>query len=494
MSASSGTCDTHGSGDARNCLGFAIDEVGVGTLSGQRVSRPGRARAEHKQTVTYASSVDPWHAPANQVTDEEQAGLDIVYSSGITRGLPAIVPVSMLYGTPADAAAEIAYLEARGYAIGHVEMGEEPDGQYVLPEDYGALYLQWAAALHAVDPTLQLGGPVFQGSNGDVQTWPDAYGNVSWLNRFLNYLSAHGALGELAFMSFEHYPFGGCSTNYERNLLAEPALVSGIVKTWKQDGLPAGTPLLVTESNYAANTTAEFQAHRRRAVVRRRGRRFRGERGVGLLPLRIRARSALQLRALSQRLGFVGSCGTRPSNYTIAAPASQYFAAQLLTQQWAEPVDADAHRLSLDEQHPRCAQAPDRRRARRAAARRTVGRDAGQQRSGNAYTVSLSLQRSERHAALRIARASELLSPAQYVWHSNGPNGYPSPDGPLAATSLSRRRERDLHVAGRLDNRVARHAREITRPPGALLFRDDLAVIEQRDEGHAADHVADEDG
>ncbi len=47
--------------------------------------------------------------------------------------LPAMIPVSMLYGTPDDAAAEIAYVKQRGYPISYIEMGEEPDGQNMLP-------------------------------------------------------------------------------------------------------------------------------------------------------------------------------------------------------------------------------------------------------------------------------------------------------------------------------------------------------------------------
>ena len=92
-----------------------------------------------------------------------------------------MIPVSMLYGTPEDAAAEIAYVEQRGYPISYIEMGEEPDGQNMLPEDYGALYLQFATAIHKVDPALKLGGPVFEGVNEDIKVWPDAQGRTSWL-------------------------------------------------------------------------------------------------------------------------------------------------------------------------------------------------------------------------------------------------------------------------------------------------------------------------
>src|SRR5262249_47802724 len=151
--------------DPRDCVGFAIAEIGIGTLQSSTFHDLVVHRPNNRQTRTYASSVDPWHQASNLVKDEEQAGLDLVYTSGLTRGLPAVVPVSMLYGTPDDAAAEIRYLEGRGYPIAGVELGEEPDGQEIVPEDYAALFMQWSSALHAIDPALKLGGPVFQGSN-----------------------------------------------------------------------------------------------------------------------------------------------------------------------------------------------------------------------------------------------------------------------------------------------------------------------------------------
>jgi hypothetical protein len=58
--------------------------------------------------------------------------LDLFYTSGITRGLPAMIPIALLYGTPEDSVAQIAYLKKRGYPISYIEMGEEADGQYMI--------------------------------------------------------------------------------------------------------------------------------------------------------------------------------------------------------------------------------------------------------------------------------------------------------------------------------------------------------------------------
>src|SRR5437016_12926678 len=87
-----------------------------------------------------------------------------------------MITVTMLYGTPEDAAGQIAYIEKRGYPISFIEMGEEPDGKHTMPEDYAALYIQWADAIHKVDPKLKLGGPVFEGVNKDITLWPDSKG------------------------------------------------------------------------------------------------------------------------------------------------------------------------------------------------------------------------------------------------------------------------------------------------------------------------------
>ena len=114
-----------------------------------------------------------------------------------------MIPVTMLYGTPDDAAAQI--LRTSGNAATWSpgsKMGEEPDGKHAIPEDYGALYIQWATAIHKIDPTLKLGGPVFEGVNEDIRVWPDARGRTSWMGRFVDYLKSRGRLADLTFVSF----------------------------------------------------------------------------------------------------------------------------------------------------------------------------------------------------------------------------------------------------------------------------------------------------
>src|SRR6266571_4286354 len=117
MTASSNTCDSHGSADKRNCLGYAIHEVYLGTTTADGTFHDLlRHTPDQDQTATYCSSVDPWHEPGDLAEKAgDQIGFDLFYTSGVTRGLPAMIPIAMLYNTPEDAAAEIAYLEKRGY-------------------------------------------------------------------------------------------------------------------------------------------------------------------------------------------------------------------------------------------------------------------------------------------------------------------------------------------------------------------------------------------
>ena len=257
MTESSNTCDLHGSDDVRNCVGYAIQSLAAGNVNGNGDFVDVAKDATGRARPTYcSSSIDPWHSAAdvNAGGRYQHTGFDLFFTSGITNNLPAMIPVTLLYGTPDDAAAQIAYVEKRGYPVAYVEMGEEPDGKHALPEDYGALYIQWATAIHKVDPSLKLGGPIFEGVNKDIRVWPDAQGRTSWLGRFIDYLKAHGRLNDLAFVSFEHYPFEPCDITW-KTLYQEPQVMKHILQVWRADGVPKDVPLMVTESSISAELT-----------------------------------------------------------------------------------------------------------------------------------------------------------------------------------------------------------------------------------------------
>jgi F5/8 type C domain len=343
MTGSSNTCDTHGSGDRRNCVGFAIAELYIGTVAANGEFQDlVRHVAGSGQTSTICSSVDPWHE-SSDINEKagEQIGFDFFFHSGVTRGLPAMVPVAMLYGTPEDAAAEIAYLETRNYPISYVELGEEPDGQRMLPEDYAALYVQWAAAIYKVDPKLKLGGPVFEGVNEDIKVWPDADGRVSWFGRFLDYLKAHGRISDLAFMSFEHYPYTPCQSKWE-DLYREPELIAHIMDVWKDDGLPAGVPMMMTEGNVSSRGGVT-------AVDMMGGLWLADYTGAFFTA---GGTASYYFHYVSNPLG--AGCGDNGGgaltflnmdrDYKMRGHLSQYFASQVISREWVQPVDAE-HRI-----------------------------------------------------------------------------------------------------------------------------------------------------
>ena len=336
MTESSNTCDADGNGDPRNCVGYAIHELYLGTITDDSEFHDIlRHTADQEQTTTYCSSVDPWHQSTDLgSTKQAQVGFDLFFTSGVTRGLPAMIPVAMLYDTPDNAAAEIAYLKARGYPISYVEMGEEADGQYMLPEDYAALYLQWATAIHRVDPSLRLGGPSFQGVNKDIEVWPDANGKVSWTARFIDYLRQHGRMNDLAFFSFEHYPFDPCRTPWGM-LYDEPDLMSHIVQTWHEDGVPADMPMLVTEGNLSSGASETYQDIFAGIWLADYIGSFLNSGGKGVyffhyLPLQMEP-------GCNSSPGTFGMF-TVDANYQTQQPLAQFFVAQLINLEWVQPA------------------------------------------------------------------------------------------------------------------------------------------------------------
>ncbi len=343
MTESSNTCVADGTTDPRldprNCVGYAIRELYLGTTTGDSEFHDIlRHTPEQEQTATYCSSVDPWHQPSDLgSTKQAQMGFDLFFTSGVTRGLPAMVPVAMLYDTPDNAAAEIAYLKKRGYPISYVEMGEESDGQYMVPEDYAALYLQWATAIHSVDPALKLGGPSFQGVNKDIEVWPDAKGKVSWTGRFIDYLKQHGRMNDLAFFSFEHYPYDPCKTPWGV-LYDEPDLVSHIMQVWHEDGVPADMPMFITEGNLSSGASETYQDMFAGVWLADYIGSFLNSGGKGVyffhyLPLQMEP-------GCNSSPGTFGMF-TVDADYQIQQSLAQFFVAQLISLEWAQPAGGE---------------------------------------------------------------------------------------------------------------------------------------------------------
>lgn len=435
MIASSNTCDSHGSSDIRNCVGYAIRELYAGGISQDGAFTD---RVEHApgpgQSRTICSSVDPWHeaSDVNQ-NGREQVGFDRFFSSGITRGLPAMVPVAVLYSTPEDAAAQIAYLEKRRYPISYVEMGEEADGQQMQPEDYAALYLQFAAAMHRVDPNLKLGGPSFEGANEDIEVWPTADGRVSWLGRFIDYLKAHGRIADLAFMSFEHYPYE-CHSQWS-DLYREPELISHIMKVWRNDGVPEGVPLMMTEGNMAASSGGRFPEIMGALWLAD----FEGSffTAGGTAAYYYHYIPEPMWRGCDAGGGSFSSIQV-DSDYKMKGYLSQYFATQLITREWVQPVN-EPHRLFRVKSSVRNQDGSNLVTAY------AVLRPDGQwsllvvnKDHDQAHSLTVTFDdgaHHEQHFSGMITRV--VFGDAQYQWHSHEENGYARPDGPPVKSEIA---------------------------------------------------------
>ncbi len=410
-----------GSRDVRDRLGFAIRELEVG-----RVARDGHLidlvhhAASHAQTVTYASSTDPWHTAANVDRQTEQPGFATVLGSGLTRRRPMLVPVGVLYGTPANAVAELRYLRALHIPVGGVELGEEPDGQLASPEDYGALYLEFARAIHRAFPGLPVGGPGFQSTTDDWWTWPDRRADTSWTGRFVAYLSAHHALGDLSFFSFEWYPFDNPCTSPATELAGASATLDAVMAAQTADGLPARIPRVITEygySSFSAQAEVDLPGALLNADV------VGGFLASGGAAAYLYGYEPAPLQSGSARCHAWGNLTLLVSDDArrIRQPAATYWATRLLTRVWTRPGDGVHAMLATtvgfaDGGDPQLLGAHAVRQPGGRVALLLVNKDP-------ARTV-----RVQSGLAGRLERYG--FGPAQYAWRARGSVGYARPDRP----------------------------------------------------------------
>ena len=424
-----------GSEDARDSIGYAIRELEIGVMAGTALNdavRHGTSRTT--QSVTYASSTDSWHRAEDIDLDLEQPGFDRVFASGLTFGRPAMVPVPVLYGTPENAAAELRFLRGRGYAIGRVEMGEEPDGQYVSPEDYAELYAQTARVLRAEWPDAPLGGPGFQGLESRVMfAWPNDSAGASWIPRFLGALRARGRPGDLTFFSFEWYPYDDMCAPSAPQLAAASARLTDRLAQVERDGMPAELPRVIAEYGYSAfagRAQADIEGALLNADI------------VGRF-LAVGGRTAYLYGWEPSLLDESPRCDTWGNNMLFLADERRRIryrlatahGARLLTREWT--AAAGVHDMFAAESDARDAEGNELlsayvvRRPDGTWSAMLVNKD-----PAHAYRVSVRFA-SRYGGALEGSRTVVRFSRAQYEWHADGPRGRPVRDLPPERVTLA---------------------------------------------------------
>lgn len=241
-----------GSTDIRDSLGFAIREIYIGKINHKNIFTDlmRHYSKSRNQSKIYVSSTDCWHRAIDINKQTEQAGIDRIYKSGLTNDLPALMPAGILYDTPENALALAEYLEKKHYSVDGIEMGEEPDGQFIAPEEYASLYKQWSQKIKQEYPELKLGGPSLE--TVILKSGNELFSTQTWLNRFYKYLETHHSADNFNFLSFEWYPYDDICDNAAKQLIDAPGFMDTAMNDLYQTILPKNIPIYISEYGYSA--------------------------------------------------------------------------------------------------------------------------------------------------------------------------------------------------------------------------------------------------
>lgn len=433
LTESSHTAPGH-SKDVRDRLGYAVRELGAGVVDARGHFRDHlrHAAAHRGQTPVYVSSTDPWHSAADVDLSVEQPGLDLVFQSGLTNSLPALVPAGVLYDTPENAAALVLYLRQRRYPVEGIELGEEPDGQHATPEDYAALYARWVKTLRPLDAALRFGGPSF----ATISPYePEETSEKTWLKRALAYLKSHEMLDAFNFFTFEWYPFDEVCEPTAPQLAEAPQLLALALEGVRPGLLPPETRVYISEYGYSA---------------------FAGEAEVGIEGALLNAETVGLFLTLGGDRAYL--YGYEPNEViselrctwgnnmlfgidaggSIKYRTATYYGARLLTEEWANPSDARMEVFPAasdirDRQGQPLVTAYSLRRADGHWSLLLINKD-----PRKSWDVDVNILNRQTGDSARLELPADLFqySRAQYVWRPERERGHPLLDLPPAHTLL----------------------------------------------------------
>lgn len=247
------------------------------------------------------------------------------------------------------------------------------------------------------------------------------------MGRFIAYLKAHGRLADLAFVSFEHYPFEPCEISW-KTLYSEPRLMKHILDVWRADGVPSDIPLIVSESHLAAQLSGPMSTiFAGLWLADNIGSFFEGG-GSAFY------HSPIQPQPVER--GCLGSASwsnfVADRDYNVTGYTSLYFAAHMINLEWV------AHRSGVHHMYRSSLNVKD------ADGNDLVTSYAVRRPDGN-WSIML-VNRDQDHAhSIRVvfegARDGKNLSFAgpvelttfgseQYLWHDQAQHSYADPDGP----------------------------------------------------------------
>lgn len=312
----------------------------------------GTNTASTSQNKVVVSSTDP--ASSKRYQTSPPGSMDFAsfmtyahsFSSGpVTSAIP-LITVNYGTGTPSEAASWVNYANLQmGYGIKYWQVGNEQDGIWECggptnAKDYAYRFIEFYNAMRAVDPAILVTGPVVGGPYDSS----NAYDGLPFIQSFLLELQTLGATGDLGALDYHWYPwnYGNTATAVEINTSSQVAAFASSLNSWETTaGVNANIPVIMSEFNISPATpilmnqlpTGLWLANWLGEFIH-----YFGSHGNTNLW------DTLNGTAVTLAAGDQGYLQTAAGAYQYQ-PRANYWAMQMMTNDWAINADTNAHQL-----------------------------------------------------------------------------------------------------------------------------------------------------